>query len=491
MKWTKAKRYQKYQGWDAKTLLDLQTQAATSPYQMHYHIHPLSGLINDPNGFSFYNGEYHVFCQSFPFGSVHGLKSWIHYASQDLVHWHYLGQAINPDTKEDNAGAYSGSAMPYKGKLILMYTGNHRDSDWTRIPYQIIAEMNPHYQITKHSQPAILPPDHVSEHFRDPQLFKKQDKYYVLLGAQDKKTKTGHFDLYRSSDLNNWHEIGYLTFTNKALNQMGYMIECPNLIFVNKQPLLIFCPQGLDKKIASYHNIYPNTYLLGKNINLNQAEFKETKVGLQNLDDGFDVYATQAFNAPDGKAYALSWVGLPDSAYPTDNENWANTYSQVKELEIKKGQLYQHPVNAIKQLRYHKQTYKKQMVLTTHSGHQYELKVKIPASQKGILHLAANTDLSQSLQLIFDTKKGKLIVDREKAGSPINPKYGTRRQIDLPKDKKINLDIFIDGSLCEVFINHGRHVMTLRFVAPLANQTIAFSQQINYKAKYWQMLSIL
>ena len=88
MEWTREQRYRKYKDWDAQTLLDLQAQAATSPYQMHYHIHPLSGLLNDPNGFSYYNGEYHLFCQSYPFGPVHGVKSWIHFASPDLVHWH-------------------------------------------------------------------------------------------------------------------------------------------------------------------------------------------------------------------------------------------------------------------------------------------------------------------------------------------------------------------------------------------------------------------
>ena len=41
MEWTREQRYRKYKDWDAQTLLNLQAQAATSPYQMHYHIHPL------------------------------------------------------------------------------------------------------------------------------------------------------------------------------------------------------------------------------------------------------------------------------------------------------------------------------------------------------------------------------------------------------------------------------------------------------------------
>ena len=52
MEWTREKRYLPYEKWDAKTLLKLQSQAARSDYQLHYHIRPTSGLLNDPNGFS-------------------------------------------------------------------------------------------------------------------------------------------------------------------------------------------------------------------------------------------------------------------------------------------------------------------------------------------------------------------------------------------------------------------------------------------------------
>ena len=196
---------------------------------------------------------------------------------------------------------------------------------------------------------SLRTPQYVSEHFRDPQLFEHDGKYYVLLGAQDAKTKSGHIDIYESDDLKTWHENGYLDL---GKDEMGYMIECPNLVFVDNSPVLIFCPQGLDKSVTDYQNIYPNMYWIGKDINLSKAKFIPLQNHPANLDDGFDVYATQAFNAPDGNAYAISWVGLPDSTYPTDEENWANCYSQVKRLEIKNGALYQHPVDAIKNLRH-------------------------------------------------------------------------------------------------------------------------------------------
>lgn len=66
----------------------------------------------------------------------------MHLVSDDLVHWKDLGLALAPDTKFDSHGAYSGSALPIDDKLFLMYTGNHRDKDWIRHPFQLGAWMD-------------------------------------------------------------------------------------------------------------------------------------------------------------------------------------------------------------------------------------------------------------------------------------------------------------------------------------------------------------
>ena len=66
----------------------------------------------------------------------------------------------------------------------------------------------------------------------------------------------------------------------------------------------------------------------------------------------------QAFNAPDGRALAVSWLGLPDVSYPSDRFDHQGTFSLVKELTIKDGKLYQYPVAAIKDLRATEEAFK-------------------------------------------------------------------------------------------------------------------------------------
>lgn len=485
MEWTREKRYLPYNQWSAETLLDLQAQAANSAYQMHYHLRPISGLVNDPNGFSYFNGEYHVFYQSYPFGAVHGLKSWVHFKSRDLVNWQYLGTAVKPDTMADSHGAYSGSATQIGDKLFLMYTGNHRDQDWVRTPYQIGAWMDQTGHVSG-KKILIKKPANITEHFRDPQIIKQGDHYYVILGAQDEAEKHGHIDVWETKDLENWHELGFLDFTDQV---MGYMIECPNLVNVDGHAALIFCPQGLDKSIADYQNIYPNMTVVTDKADLANAKLINPSP-LQNLDDGFDVYATQAFNAPDGKAYAISWVGLPDTTYPTDNENWANCLSQVKELHYQDGKLLQTPVAAMAKLRHDEQNLNKQTIISNHSGQQYELKLEIAADQTGSLKLAAKQELKQGLNLIFDTQTGKLTLDRSHAGD-VALDHGTSRTISLPAKQALDLDIFVDHSLIEIFVNGGEHVLTARFFTDQDAQSIYFDQDTDYQGTLWQMNSIM
>ena len=124
-KWTKEERYRVLKS--AAEIRPLHERTVLSDHRQHYHIQSVTGLLNDPNGFVFHDGVWHLFYQWCPWGAVHGLKYWYHTVSKDLVTWKNKGVCIRPDTEFDNKGAYSGSALPTKDSVYLFYTGNHRD----------------------------------------------------------------------------------------------------------------------------------------------------------------------------------------------------------------------------------------------------------------------------------------------------------------------------------------------------------------------------
>ena len=485
MEWTREERYRPYDQHSALELLKLQAQANNSEYQLRYHIRPTSGLLNDPNGFSYFNGEWNVFYQSFPFGATHGLKSWMRMVSKDLVHWENRGLAVAPDTNFESHGAYSGSAHVVGDQLFLMYTGNHRTADWTRIPYQVGAWLDQNGEVKKLKQPLIEQPAFASEHFRDPQLFEVNEKYYAVIGVQRQSDERGEMVLYQADQVTGaWQFVGPI---NTGIDDLGYMVECPNLVMVDGVPTLIFCPQGLVKDEVAYQNIYPNLVLQGESFDFTSATLQKP-CKLQNLDAGFDVYASQAFNAPDGTAYLISWVGLPDLTYPTDRENWANCLSQVKVLHQKNGQLYQSPVPAMKSLRGKSQIIDGQVAaVSDHAGQQIEVEVTIEPNQQGTLWLAADQALKRGLQVKFDTQNGKLILDRSLTDEPTAVEYGSTREINLPVNEAVKLRIFLDHSLVEIFVNDGAQVMTGRYFTRQSDQVVAFDQPTQVHGSLWQL----
>ena len=52
-----------------------------------FHAAPTIGWMNDPNGFSLYKGEYHLFYQYHPYSNEWGPMHWGHLKSKDLIRW--------------------------------------------------------------------------------------------------------------------------------------------------------------------------------------------------------------------------------------------------------------------------------------------------------------------------------------------------------------------------------------------------------------------
>lgn len=255
MAWTTEQRYKRYENWTTDEINQIKENIEKSPWRTSYHVEPQTGLLNDPNGFSYFNGKWIVFYQNFPFGATHGLKCWVQLESDDLVHFTETGLRVLPDTKLDSHGAYSGSAMQFNDKLFLFYTGNVRDENWVRHPYQIGALLDKEGKLEKIDKVLIEQPKEVTDHFRDPQIFNYKGQIYGIIGGQN-LDKKGFIKLYKAveNDYTNWEEVGDLDFEN---DNTAYMMECPNLVFIDETPVLLYCPQGLSKKSCSLRQYFP------------------------------------------------------------------------------------------------------------------------------------------------------------------------------------------------------------------------------------------
>ena len=97
-----------------------------------FHVAAPVGWINDPNGFSWYQGQIHLFYQYHPYTTEWGPMHWGHSVSDDMIHWKNMPSVLAPDQEYDKRGCFSGSATEKDGKHVLIYTGvsNGADGEW-------------------------------------------------------------------------------------------------------------------------------------------------------------------------------------------------------------------------------------------------------------------------------------------------------------------------------------------------------------------------
>lgn len=451
-----ADRYRNYQEWSEDYKKALDHRADQSPWRNHFHIEPQTGLINDPNGFSFYNGEWQLFYQYYPFGPVHGLKSWYHLTSKDLIHWEKKGIGLLPDSPLDSHGAYSGSAVADGDDLRLFYTGNVRDENWQRHPKQNTVTFNLEKGIFTEKELIIDEIDLATDHFRDPMYFTAHGKSWLVIGGQRASDKKGTLYLYQTETDN----LGQWTFHSELpLTQAdsAYMFECPNINQVDGKVFVTFCPQGIDQDQLTYQNIYPNAYITADSFT---AEGKLENPGqLQNLDYGFDVYASQLINAPDGRVLGVSWLGLPEVDYPTDQYGYQGALSLVKEFNIRDGQLYQYPVAETRTLRQAPVHFSDHVEVNANA---YEYAFNVASDKEATIYLYADADQKHFVTLSISTIDGKIKLDRSKMGTEFGTEFGTSRQLDLTGYEKVTVNVFADESILEIFINDGAYVLSSR-----------------------------
>ena len=200
-----------------------------------FHLTAGVGWINGPNGFSLYQGEYHLFYQYYPYDTKWGPMHWGHAKSRDLIHWERLPCALAPDMPYDKDGCFSGGAIELPdGRHLLMYTGvrNVRRSNGLVDGYQtqcIAIGDGVDYQ--KYENNPVLDakdlPEGGSEiDFRDPKIWFERGKYWAVVGNRP-ADGSGSILLFESED--DAHRFNFKEF-NKLPSTVAWGIDADGSI---------------------------------------------------------------------------------------------------------------------------------------------------------------------------------------------------------------------------------------------------------------------
>ena len=274
-----------------------------------FHLTPMVGWMNDPNGFCYYRGEYHLFYQYHPYNTIWGPMHWGHAKSRDLLHWTYLPTALAPDTDADAGGCFSGSALPLDdGRLMLMYTGvQPAGTGHKELQAQCVA-IGDGVDFTKLAEnpvigAALLPKGYSVHDFRDPKILRGEDgRLYCVVGNRH-ETRQGVILLLESEDGQSWR---FVTELDASRGELGRMWECPDFFALDGQQVLLTSPQEMQATPDGvFHAGYGTIALLG---DYDGESHRFTRRSVQPVDDGLDFYAPQTVLAPDGRRIMIGWM---------------------------------------------------------------------------------------------------------------------------------------------------------------------------------------
>ena len=194
-----------------------------------FHLSARTGWMNDPNGFSFYDGKYHMFYQYHPYDSHWGPMHWGHAVSEDLLHWEYLPAALAPDEIYDRNGCFSGSAVALPdGRQLLMYTGVQQqrlaNGGIRDIQTQCLAVGNGMDYEKYENNPVLdendLPEGCSASDFRDPKVWRKEDGTYCCVVGNRPADGSGQILLFTSVDGFSWNFKKVLIANNNRFGKM-------------------------------------------------------------------------------------------------------------------------------------------------------------------------------------------------------------------------------------------------------------------------------
>ncbi|MDY5042683.1 MAG: DUF4980 domain-containing protein [Candidatus Cryptobacteroides sp.] len=402
-----------------------------------YHHTPEYGWMNDPNGMFYKDGEWHLYYQWGPYGSMWNNLTWGHSVSRDLIHWEYRPEAIKPDAL---GYIFSGSCVVDhnntagfgKDAVIALYTSA------AEVQSQSLAySLDGGDTFIKYPGNPILTADIAD--FRDPNMFWNEEigKWNLILACGQEMR------IYTSDNLIDWKEESRF---GQSYGSHDGVWECPDLF---KLPV-----EGTsEEKWVLFCNINPGGPSGGSATQYFIGDFDGSKFTLDNpemyldgkalwQDYGKDHYAAVSFsNAPDGRHTMIAWMSNWEYAnnVPTMQFRSANTIAREPFLYNVDGKVYLGSRPS-----------------PEYAGTGLDKTVKV----KGSCTVTLSNENGEEFVITYDQNAMTLSCDRSRSGM-VDFSQHFNTVATAPVCRRItSFRIFVDNCSVEVFANDGEVCMT-------------------------------
>ena len=470
--------------------LALPLAASDENYRPAFHYAPQHNWMNDPNGMVYLDGEYHLFYQYNPYGHAWGPMHWGHAVSKDLHNWQELPIALYPDQL---GTIFSGSAVFDKNNtsglgtkdnppLVAIYTYNHQFREHKSLPTgqsQALAySVDKGRSWQKYAHNPVLT-NTAERDFRDPKVFWfEADQKWIMSLAVDKK-----ISFYSSPNLRDWHHESDF---GAGVGAKGGVWECPDLIplriegsDVQKYVLLVSINPGAVNGGSGTQYFVGDfdgeTFRLDSQFSAQlQQKIQQGESPAEWLDYGADNYAGVTWsNLPDQRALMIGWMNNWDYAQITPLKTWRGAMTLPRELRLvqSNGRYVVKSVPAREVATQRKKNIPlkpasisgKYQLLAAQGIKTFPEYVQLEFNYQGASRIELELGAGrEQTRLIIDRDKGQVLFDRDQSGLvKFSEKFtGIQRAPFNNQQEQIKLELYIDKSSLEIFINDGELVFT-------------------------------
>lgn len=434
------------------------------PFRPAYHFTPPKNWCNDPNGMVYYAGEYHLFYQYNPYGSVWGNMHWGHAISKDLVTWKHLPVALSPDNLGD---IFSGSAVVDEYNTVGFQQGDEKtllafytyNKDGVGQSQALTYSTDKGKTWTKYAKNPIIPVQSGKSDFRDPKVFwyAPESKWVMVLAVGN------HAEFYSSANAKDW------TFESEFGTNYGNhdgVWECPDLLQFGEKWVLII---SNDRTTNVRHSA--TQYFVGSfDGHTFTCDFLPAEQHW--LDYGKDHYAAVSWaNAPDNRKIVLPWMSNWQYANDIPTKNFRGVMGLPRELTLNQGNgkyfVKSYPVKEIESLRGETTDFsnikiaQNRVIKNLPPSGVYEILLDFEKQNVQNFGFKLNNSKKEEVVFMFDFEQNNFTIDRTKSGIvDFNESFAVPAVAPLAVQNAYQLRVLVDRCSVEAFLDGGEVAMT-------------------------------
>jgi sucrose-6-phosphate hydrolase SacC (GH32 family) len=420
-----------------------------------YHPMPNTAWANEAYGLVYYQGKYHLFFQKNPNGLWLHFMHWGHLSSPDLVHWQEEQIALAPSPGFDEFGIWSGATIKDpQGVPRIFYTG----VDLGRAAIGMATPTDPDLiGWEKHPANPVIPatPSGFLD-FRDPFLWEVNGTYYMTIGAGLVNNGGGALPTYKSTDLVNWTRITNL-YSSSRLEESGFYWEMPLFYPLDDQGTYLLAVTPL------YSNKPANVvYWIGKWENERFTPYFRTPKFFEPVRD--NMLAPAIGTDVEGR---ITYIGIvPETRNVRDqlDAGWRQMFSIPRVIRLlEDSTIGQYPHPNLCRLRENEVRVADRRLapgtnrnLPEFGGNQLNLRftLKADSAARFSLQLLKNAAGNQFTSFVFDLQRNLVALDTRNAHSQAALQEYTASDYIFDFKEDIELEVFVDRSIVEVFIDN-------------------------------------